>query len=293
MISNSLFFDLAGKTILFGTDFSPAANRALPNVTALARRFHCHLLVVHALSKSLAVEAEPEIPQRNDNQPGPEELQNKMRVLLASDALVGLSYEVIVRPGEVWSVVSEIVGEKGVVLVTLGTRGLGGWQKLLSGSVAEDLLRVVACPVMTIGPNVGDTPERFSRILYATDFHEASYRALPYAVALAQADEASLTLLHVIPKGTASHEPLKLPEEYRKELAVLLPMESALRQRVELTVERGVPAEQIVRKADMCSADLIVLGAHPAGRIATYLASSTHYTLQHAHCPVLTVRGDL
>ena len=144
MISNSLFFDLAGKTILFGTDFSPAANRALPNVTALARRFHCHLLVVHALSKSLAVEAEPEIPQRNDNQPGPEELQNKMRVLLASDALVGLSYEVIVRPGEVWSVVSEIVGEKGVVLVTLGTRGLGGWQKLLSGSVAEDLLRVVA-----------------------------------------------------------------------------------------------------------------------------------------------------
>ncbi len=293
MTSDPIISDLTSQTILFATDFSPSANRALPYVTTLARRFRCHLLVVHALSKSLTVKASSAMPPQRENPAEPEELENKLKELRASDTMAGMSYDLIVRSGEVWDVVSEVVAEKGVALLVLGTRALGGWPKLVRGSVAEDLLRVIACPVMIIGPNVGATPERFSRILYATDFHDASFRALPYAVTLAQADEATLTLLHVVRKVGATDKPIKLQEKYIEELAALLPAEGGVRQRAELTVEFGIPAEQIIRKADMQSADLIVLGARPAGRIATYWPSSMHYTLQHAHCPVLTVRGNL
>jgi len=36
----------------------------------------------------------------------------------------------------------------------LGTRGRGGLKKLALGSLAEELLHLAPCPVLTVGPHV-------------------------------------------------------------------------------------------------------------------------------------------
>ena len=58
----------------------------------------------------------------------------------------------LVRHGPVAEQVVAVIEEKSIDLLVIGTRGRGGLQKLALGSVAEELLRVAPCPVMTIGP---------------------------------------------------------------------------------------------------------------------------------------------
>ena len=76
------------------------------------------------------------------------------------------------------------------------------------GSVAEELLRVAPCPVMTIGPRADLAAtiheSGFHTILLATDFGSGSVKALPLSLSLARAHDAHLILLHMIPPMPSS-----------------------------------------------------------------------------------------
>ena len=95
-----------------------------------------------------------------------------------------------------------MIEEKAIDLLVIGTRGRGGVRKLALGSVAEELLRVAPCPVMTIGPQVENaafTREAgFHTILFATDFGKGSAKAMPLTLALARAQQAQLILFRLV-----------------------------------------------------------------------------------------------
>ena len=68
---------------------------------------------------------------------------------------MGLTHETIIeRGGAVWPVLSQVLKEREVDLVVLGTHGRTGAQKLLLGSSAEEVFRRARVPVLTIGPAV-------------------------------------------------------------------------------------------------------------------------------------------
>ena len=70
--------------------------------------------------------------------------------------------------------------------------------------MAEEVLRQVRRPVLTVGPHSPPEPPRegrFREILYATDFSAAAVAAVPYALSLGQEHQAYLTLLHVVQKA--------------------------------------------------------------------------------------------
>jgi len=78
-----------------------------------------------------------------------------------------------------------------------------------------------------------------------------------------------------------------------KRLMQLLPPETTDSVEAKFIVEIGVPGEQILKVAEVRSADLIVMGPHHT----SYAQLSTrlpwiipHQVLCHASCPVLTVR---
>jgi nucleotide-binding universal stress UspA family protein len=179
------------------------------------------------------------------------------------------------------------------------------------GSVAEEIFRQSACPVLTVGPRVASsgkvregrhdheippTQIKFRQILYATDFKPESAETVSYAVSLAREFQARLTLLHVIEDyGDHLHErPGPIDTALRK-LEELVPSEADLRYKPEFVAEFGVPAELILQTASESDADLIVLGVRSAtGHIgaATHLSGSTaHKVVVGAKCPVLTVRA--
>jgi len=298
MTHNATVSRIAINTILFATDFSPVSERALLYAIAIAKRCKSRLLLTHAVLPLMPITAEAGTLLL-DSSPQYERLQTeaerRMNDLCASEALKAVPHEAIVRPGEVLDTISEIIRERDVELVILGTHGLAGLQRIIFGSLAEGILREITCPVMIVGPNVVPlASEHFSRIVYATTFSDASLRALHYALLIAHADQANLTLLHILPKSEAAHGMAseQLKRKYTDKLIDLVPLEGDFWLKTETVVEFGVPSEEIVRIAGIQRADLIVMGAHPALTASTHLPSTAHYVLQHARCPVLTTHGD-
>jgi nucleotide-binding universal stress UspA family protein len=169
---------------------------------------------------------------------------------------------------------------------------LTGLQRLRLGSTAEDVTRSVPCPAMIVGPNaVATASERFHRILCATNFAAASLHALHHASALAGEDRATLILLHVLPPEHSAMKREQLTQQCGSKLSEMIAREGAESLDVRVEVQFGKPAAEIVRRAREVEADLVVMGAHAAGRASTFLPSTLHDVLTHAPCPVLTTCG--
>jgi nucleotide-binding universal stress UspA family protein len=151
--------------------------------------------------------------------------------------------------------------------------------------------------VLTVGPHVTLQPEKavkMHEILYATDLPVDFPAAAPYAISLAQENQARLALLYVIENqktGELVH-PADLTDSKLYKLRQLVPQEAELWCEPRYVVEQGIPAVKILEAADRQGADLIVLGAQPAKWLATHLnAGTVHKVVSEAKCPVLTVHG--
>jgi nucleotide-binding universal stress UspA family protein len=214
--------------------------------------------------------------------------------------LVGLPNETIIeRNTGVWPALESAIKELSIDLIVVGTHGRTGAQKLLLGSVAEEIFRRSHVPVLTIGPSEkrgAHRGARFHHVLFATDFSEDSLAAAGYALSMAQENEAKLTLLHV----------MKEPELFDKtaedrissasfRLHEIVPEAAESWCRPDTVVRFGTAADRILDVAKDRDVDLIVLGVRGNRGVpgaATHLERATaHKVVVHAPCPVLTVRG--
>ena len=202
------------------------------------------------------------------------------------------------RQGSVWPALSEIVEEKEVDLIVLGTHGRTGIGKVMLGSAAEEVFRHATCPVLTVGPHVPGTsaPEaNFRRIVYATDATTVPDDAAAYALSLAQEYGARLTVIHAVREmpGTWSDTPARIQEEFINHLKQLVPPEVESWCEPEFVVRFGEPAAEILDVANGRRADLIVLGVHGDVPLAGHRPATIAYKVVcEAHCPVLTVKGE-
>lgn len=288
------------KNVLFATDFSPCSNAALPYAVSFARRAGAELHVVHVLPTGadlvfMPPEAWPQAVE--EEKKWVEERSAELR-----EQLRGVPYDVITLKGKVSTTLSSIIDENKIDFLVLGTHGRTGLRKLFQGSVAEEIFRRCPCAVLTIGPKV--CPEvseqiQFRHILYATDFSEDSLAALPYAISLAEEDQASLSLLNVVnqPEAGVLH-PVEFKAKLIRRLQDLARAEDYPWCRLEYLVEFNPLFEttdkKILEAARKYNADLIVLGLHRehgSGAVVTHFPTTAQHVIAHAECPVLTVRG--
>jgi len=279
---------LALKKILFGTDFSPVSEAALPFAVAVARRFESRIQAVHVLAM---VELQPMFNA------GPTVLEGafaraeeEMGKLLRSDAFEGVLHDGMVRSGlEVWTEIESIIQAEKIDLVVLGTHGREGLKQIVLGSVAETIFRTAPCPVLVVGPKVPKkaTLPVFRDLLFATDLSPASLRALPFVQGFAEENQADLIVLHVSQeKAHDKHEQTVAAESLGKWMRELIPP----KPHVEYEVLFGSPAENILKLAEDRRCDLIMLGAHHASNFATHMPGAVaHRIVSEALCPVLTV----
>ena len=178
----------------------------------------------------------------------------------------------------------------------LGTSGGAGFKALIAGSVAEEIIREVSCPVLAVGPEVPPRTQLqgdLRRILYAADLQPWSGLALTYAVALAEENHAQLTMVHAVdPDKTAAAD--RDLERSRNELQRMLPSDAHFAPLPEFVVEVGAAVEVILKVAAQKECDLIVMGAREMcyGRPSAPFAWITpHRILCAAQCPVLIVHG--
>jgi len=301
--------DIYLKSVLIATDFSEASDKAARHGLAIARHYGAKLYLAHVVS-SLgftlvgpdAVNLATEIVSRDAC-----ELENR---LVQSGELTGLAHEVMVRQGNVWDELDQIIDQEQIELVVIGTHARRGMGKLLLGSVAEHIFRHAGCLVLTVGPgSLQDSPVGSGRairpFLFATDFSEASLRALPYAVSAANHFGTKLVLLNVmseipVPSNLlpTADDVMQMQEKGRANslarLRELVSQNAKLTAAPEFVVEIGEPAEKILEVANTFKSDAIILGLHRKTRIgaASHMPWATAYEVAcDACCSVLTVRN--
>jgi len=302
---------LAGlKAVLLATDFSEASAKPLRHALAIARHYHAKFYLVHVVS-SLGFTIAGAQAKGMVSDAVERDARQLEQGLLASGALAGLKHEFIIREGDIWTELDGVIRQKNVDLVVVGTHGRGTLEKLLLGSVAEQIFRHADCPVLTVGPHSRqESPLENGRemrpFLFATDFSVHSVHALPHAVSFANHFKAKLCFLHVaptvpIPEGFHWSTTGGIPEmrgdartKALRRFEELAPQYAALSVEPELMVEFGKPGELILHTAKSLQADAIIMGLHHSihAEAASHMPWATAYhVVCAASCSVLTIRS--
>jgi len=283
-------------TILVATDLSDL-DHLMPFALQQAGETGARLILLHVLSASAAITADAAGMPYYDTTGALEISEQMMRPWCDVAKRAGIRCDALVREGHPTQQIAAAVRQFQADCVLLGTRSRSKIGKLLIGSVAEQVLRSVYLPVITVGPEahlpVAKDAER--AVLYATTLRETSRPSAALACEIAATQKAALVLLHVLPP---------VPEMQRKGLPTGIDS-AAMRElrhlaaetgagccsQVEPVVAHGNPAIEILALAQERHASLIVLGASQRSAFENLTRDRTVYrVLAHARCPVLTLR---
>ena len=136
-------------TILVPTDFSPCSREALTYAGALAKRFNARIVVFHVIETwSYAVTESLQWTDLYTNlttvvEPLLDGLVQELQdggIAAAGAFTQGVSYDEIVKKAK----------EERADLIVIGTHGRRGMGHFLMGSVAERVVRLSPCPVLTV-----------------------------------------------------------------------------------------------------------------------------------------------
>jgi nucleotide-binding universal stress UspA family protein len=296
---------LKPRSILFATDFSECSQKALDYSLALARFYESKFCLAHVVS-SLSLTMAGPCAIAACEEAVSREAADLEDSLIHTGALTGIQHKFIVRQGELWPELREIIRQESADLLVIGTHGRHGTAKLFLGSVAEQIFRQADCPVLTFGPHTDARPwfrtssSTQRTFLFATDFGQASLHGLPQAIAAANQFGARLAFLSIIPAAPSGNDKALTDcqgDARRRTLQRLAELadDAGLDTRPELYAElkSAEPAsEKILETADKLRADLIIMGLHDSAHtgIISHLDLATTYdVICQASSPVLTV----
>jgi nucleotide-binding universal stress UspA family protein len=145
---------IAIKNILVATDFGEAADSALSYGRELAGRFGATLHVLNVVENFYVTTfgAETYTAFVPDMQ---RELENAARnrldeMLIDSDGSGPATNGVVITSGSAEYAIVDYASENSIDLIVMGTHGRGALAHLMMGSVAERVVRIAPCPVLTV-----------------------------------------------------------------------------------------------------------------------------------------------
>jgi nucleotide-binding universal stress UspA family protein len=281
------------KNILLATDFSSVSEKAACYAKALALNFRSAVEVAHVFEPSLVLSSleaalgKPVQHRRRDCAQGLERLRKDF-------AAAGLEAHGSLLEGHKPHVaLLKAAKQLDTDLIVAGTHSRTGLERLVLGSVAEQLIRKASCPVLTVGPHArqpGDGPLVFRTMVYATDFSPKAAKAAVFALSFAQDSGAHLYFCYVAGAKAAPEERKQLDSRFKAALKRMIPESSYEWCSPQTVVEHGEASKAILELAGRVKADLIVLGARKASFWLTHVEHGlTPDLLAEATCPVMTV----
>ncbi|NBB72400.1 MAG: universal stress protein [Bacteroidetes bacterium] len=185
-------------------------------------------------------------------------------------------------------------------LVVMGTHGRRGTNRLLMGSVAEDVVRTVHCPTLTVREEAAvPAGQAVRRILVPIDFSTSSRLALDHAKELAMTYGAEIHLLHVVEEiampAAYGMEPISFAvpdiiQSSEKALAEMAEQDIGY-EHVQVKSVAGYPATSILDYIDENEVDLVTIATHGrTGLDRLLLGSVAEKVVRRAACPVFTVK---
>jgi nucleotide-binding universal stress UspA family protein len=133
------------QTILHPTDFSEPSGSAFKLARSLARYYRARLILLHVRVSPNAVGHAELVPELLVHE---EELKVQLRFL--AEPVGEVRIDCRVEEGDPANEILRVAEETQANLIVMGTHGRTGLDRLLTGSVAEQILRQAACPVLTV-----------------------------------------------------------------------------------------------------------------------------------------------
>jgi nucleotide-binding universal stress UspA family protein len=255
------------KKILVALDRSPLAEKALDHLASLVKTIDADIRLVNVAP------------------PGARDVKEMQAYLDAvalrmADRLPSVD-SVILRGEVAHKLIAHAITEK-YDLIALTTHGRSGIDRIIYGSVAEELLKSSPIPLFLVRASA--TPARFRSILVPLDGSERSGSILPLAGDFALAAGARVQLLTVRP-GT------KLAQTVTDSL---IQAQETMKERgleSKLVVRHGDAAEEILAMAGKSGADLIAISTHGrTGAERRRFGSVTEAVLHRCTVPLLVQR---
>lgn len=286
--------------ILIGTDLSDL-DRLMPYVLAEAAETGARLVLLHVLATRASLSADASGMPYYDPEGALEFAEKALMPWCEQARACGIRCDALVREGSATEQIAAAARQFQADRVVVGTRSRSKLGKLLLGSVAEQVLRSVNLPVITVGPEahlavetqVAGKAQRL--VLHATSLRETSRPSAALAFQIADSLGARLVLLHVLPPGDGNERsgmPAGMDSLALDELRKLAAETGAgASWSVEPVVMHGNPSVEILAVAAERRASLIVLGATQRSAFENLTRDRTVYrVLAHARCPVMTLR---
>ena len=136
------------KTVLWATDGSTAAERALSVAKGVTQTYDAKLVVTHVPvvlgGRPFAVDVAQESADRTNAA-----LQRKVEDLKQDGITVEFALPEMTTHG-VAHAIAEFAREVGADLIVVGTQGSGWLVRVMVGSVTRRLLELAPCPVMAV-----------------------------------------------------------------------------------------------------------------------------------------------
>ena len=286
--------------ILVATDLSDL-DRLMPFALNEASDTGARLILLHVLATSTGMAVDPAGMPYYDPAGALEFAAKTLHPWCTLAREREIACDALVREGNAAQQIAASVRQFQADRILLGTRGRGRASKLLLGSVAEQVLRSVNLPVITVGPEahlpVGSSGHE-KVVLHATTLREASRPSAALACRLAASRGAKLVLLHVLPpkdemkrQGQATDLESAAMHQLRELVAEITAGDAGLGVLMEPLVAHGNPSIEILAASAELHASLIVLGAMQHSMLQNLTRDHTIYrVLAHARCPVLTMR---
>jgi nucleotide-binding universal stress UspA family protein len=292
------------KKILVPTDFSEPSKKAMTYGLTLSVQFNARVIVAHIVPESSALTYAFPTETFDIEREQDQKARREIAGLVPPEYANQFDVQTVVKVGNIEKALLDLVNDEGVDLVVMGTHGrnyLGRW---FLGSVTERMLRKIHVPILTVSHV--DTDEHkialvaIKRVLYATDLDEASQSGLKYAIELARAAGAQLTVTHVVDHldrmlGPAlvarlQGERAKLVQELKERVINLVAEEKNPSVAIDTLVVEGKPFEKLLEIASDRQVDIIVINLQSKTMLErAFLGSTAERVVRLAPVPVFSI----
>lgn len=290
--------------VLCPIDFSDCSLHALGYALAIARQFGASVEILHVMPDPLpAGRAGMQARLESIRTAAQAAAVVQMKQAIEAAAGTDLSADTAIEHGNPSAQVVARAAASAPGLVVMGTHGRGALGRLVLGSVAEEVVRQIDCPLLLVPARITDPPAAhlFANLLCPIDFSGSSLSALAFALALTERTNGRLTVLHAIEaladesrllhRGSSPELNQQLHDDARGQMQAALPAQAARRVSTEMITVPGRAGDEILRAMADRGIDTIVMGVHGRGVVNRLLLGSTiGRVLRAASCPVLTVR---
>lgn len=276
------------KKILVPVDFSEFSEYALEVSAHLAKKFNADIIVLHMLGLSEAIFTKDEAQEFLEAQYYMKLAKKRFGTFLDKPYLKGLRISETVQNYKDFAEINNIVKERNIDLVVMGSHGASGMTGLFMGSNTEKVVRTCDAPVLVIKKRRKDFD--IKQAIFASDFEVENIDAYTKAIKFFDMLGAKVHLVYV----NRPNQYFKTTDEVNEQIELFMGVahhgDNPLDGKVALVNDYSIE-EGIYNYAKSIKADIIALPTHGRKGLSNFFKGSIGEGIANrADLPVITYK---